>query len=109
MSALGLYYLRILREATTQEEFESKVLDVIHKIDQLYRRGSLSKSAVNELIDEIVSGLLDAGFEKRGVALEEYGGLEALHESLSIDNSKSDDLMAMAYPPSKMSTTSRKP
>lgn len=109
MSAFGVHYLQILLGATTQEEFESKVLEIVDKIDHLYREGLLSKSQVDKLIDEIVSGLLDAGFEKRGTALEEYGGLENLHESLSIDNSKSDELMAMAYPRSKIVAKTRKP
>jgi hypothetical protein len=109
MSAFGVQYLQVLLGATTQEEFESKVLEIVDRIDYLYRKGILSKSQVDRLIDEIVSGLLDAGFEKSGTALEEYSGLEDLHESLSIDNSKSDELMAMAYPRSKIVAKPRKP
>lgn len=105
MSVLGDLYLLRLRHAGSETEFEEEILSILSRIDYRLKKGELTIKAANDLIDEIVKGLLESGFEKRSqFGLEEYGGLEDLHESLSLDNSKSDELLAMAYPRTKSPT-----
>ncbi|HFE3442988.1 TPA: hypothetical protein ACF3I9_004455 [Klebsiella aerogenes] len=101
MSVLGDIYLRRLLAASNEEEFEIEVRSVIEQINGYYEGSLLSKREVDELIDELVKRLLERGYSKRSLSFEEYGGLEDLHKSLSIDNSKSDDLLTLAYPSSK--------
>lgn len=102
MSVLGELYLRRLRAADSETEFAEEIFSILSRIDYRLKKGEITIKAANDLIDEIVKGLLESGFEKRNqFGLEEYGGLEDLQESLSLDHSKSDELLAMAYPRSK--------
>ncbi|WLO87345.1 hypothetical protein IFU33_22800 (plasmid) [Pantoea agglomerans] len=94
MSILGRRYLARLKAATSQSEFDINALDIIDSLQTKIRYKDLTEEQVNEIIDEIIKGLFEAGFEKKGLGLEQQG-----YESLSIDNSKTDELLAMALAP----------
>ncbi|MCA6928671.1 hypothetical protein [Pectobacterium versatile] len=97
MSELAARYLSLLINAKSEDEFEKNAKIILEDIDTRIKFGNLSERKATDLIDELIRELEKRGYEKRDViSLEEHAGLEDFYKSLSIDNSKSDELLAMA-------------
>ena len=96
MTELTTRFLRHLLACTTQAEYERAAVLVVDEINILIENNVITKGQAELVLGELIKALYDQGFEKRGMALEQFGGLEDIYKSLSIDNSKSDELLANA-------------
>jgi len=100
-------YLKYYLNADVNKSFGSKAQSIIGDLDARVRDGRIEKVTADEILTELIKKLKNFGFEKVSEDISdviEYGrheGLESLNESLSIDHSKSDDLLKLALSPKK--------